>query len=306
MERMNFVSTMDGCRLSTRSLADCLVERGILSLPDKEGEEMICERFFDDWYLYEIKDEKETVYSLYKMREQEYEKEEGIQADGDTPGMTVSFIAFDAACLMRCLEEPSHANRLALNEEIDRVVVRRGQRHHKLLKAYFSDVKAEAPYLMAELYVKHVAGFSENGVLPVSKHYASLYEKSKAGKASAKDLRLPTFIEENNRKAGRIVCDHKTIRMADPNHLTEEEKLAILATHTANTSYHSFAAEVRFHAVFLVDVARIPLPFIGHSVYDSAIRADMTIEDGELVGPTPYYQEDSKWMREQKKFHTAE
>ena len=84
---------------------------------------------------------------------------------------------------------------------------------------------------------------------------------------------------------------------------TEEEKAAILATHTANTSIYSFAAEVEYHARFLMPILRIRLPFFGKSIYESAIRADMTIDDGEFEGPAPFHRHDSKIVKRQIALH---
>ena len=86
-----------------------------------------------------------------------------------------------------------------------------------------------------------------------------------------------------------------------PLHPTEWERLAILATHTGNTSFFSFAAEVQFHAKFLTWWAKIPVP--GGSPYASAIRADMSIGDAEFAGPTPYYRPDSRIVRKQYHCH---
>ena len=82
---------------------------------------------------------------------------------------------------------------------------------------------------------------------------------------------------------------------------TERERLAILATHTGNTSFFSFAAEVQFHAKFLTWWAKFPVP--GGSPYASAIRADMSIGDAEFAGPTPYYRPDSRIVRKQYHCH---
>ena len=42
---------------------------------------------------------------------------------------------------------------------------------------------------------------------------------------------------------------------------------------------------------------------MGSSVYDSAIRADMSIGDTELQGWTPYYRENSRIVQEQFRYH---
>ena len=287
--------TCDGFFAVTRSLADILVGKGITAFPNDRDQERDCDKFFDDWYLYAVPWNCGYISSLFKMREQEHDAEKGLIADGDTPGVTVSFIAFETEVLESCLTDPSFRNRKALNQEINRVVAKRGQRHHKALKAYFVRPQAEGPYLIAELYVSFLAGLAENGCLAVPDHYAALC-RDETG-------RLPRFLAANNEIAGYPVCDRERIHLRDPGCLTSCEKNALLATHTADTSFHAFAAEIRYHACFLTPAARIPIPFLGRSVYDSAIRADMTIGETELEGPAPFHNPNSRWVRQQKRYH---
>ena len=103
--------------------------------------------------------------------------------------------------------------------------------------------------------------------------------------------------------AGYTVCDREYIYVRNADNLSRQEMLAILAAHTADVSFQSFAAEVQYHACFLTPLARIPIPFLGHSIYDSAIRADMTIDDCELEGPAPFHNLNSRWVRRQVKCH---
>ena len=289
--------TSDGFWAVTSSIAEILVGKGITTFPNDQDQERDCDKFFDDWYLYAVSWNGGHIYSLFKMREQEHDAENGLIADGDTSGVTVSFIAFEVRALKKCLEDPSFANRKALNQEINRVVSKRGQRHHKALKAYFIRPQAEGPYWIAELYVSFLAGLAENGYLAVPNQYAILSRNPKE--------RLPRFLAANNEAAGYPICDGNTIRLRDPSHLTPYEKNALLATHTADTSFHAFAAEVRYHACFLMPAARIPIPFLGRSIYDSAIRADMTIGETELEGPAPFHNPNSRWVRLQEKYHTG-
>ena len=120
-----------------KSLSAILAEKGIVEFPDSSGQLLPCENFFDDWFLYAVPDTSEYCYSLLKLREQEHDAEDDSPADGDTPGVTVSFISFNCEILFKCLEDPSLENRSALNKEINRVVAHRRQRHHKALKEYF-------------------------------------------------------------------------------------------------------------------------------------------------------------------------
>lgn len=302
----NVQRTADGFHAVTKSIADILIGKGITTFPNFQGQERMCDKFFDDWYLYAVPGNGAYVYSLFKMREQEYNAENGEIADGDTPGVTISFIGFDPAFLRKCIADPAPANRKALNREIDRVVAARGQTHHKALKAYFNRPQAEGPYLVAELYTAFLAGFARNGRIAVPKAYAALCTKAASSKASRKKGRLPRFIVSNNEAAGYTVCDQENIYIRDPAHLSRYEKYALLATHTAAVSFFSFAAEVHYHARFLVWYARIPLPFTGWSVYSSAVRADMTIAETELEGPAPFYNPNSKWVRLQKKYHAEQ
>lgn len=170
----------DGFYAAAKSLADILMGQGITTFPNDRDEPRDCDKFYDDWYCYAVPRQGGYVYSLFKLREQEFDAKNGLIADGDTPGVTVSFIAFDTEVLAQCLSEPTVANRKRLNQEINRVVAARGQRHDRTLKAYFLSPKAEGPYLIAELYVRHIASFAGEGCIDVPEHYASVYRESVA------------------------------------------------------------------------------------------------------------------------------
>ena len=293
------ISSNDGFVMITESISSILISKGIATFPDREGRILECRNYFDDWFLFAVLGKTEYVYGLLKMREQEHDLERGIQADGDTPGVTISFIAFDTGIFKSCLENPSAENRKKMGMEINRVVAYSKQNHHPALKEYFIRSQAEAPYLIAETYVNHIASFSTAGTLNVPKAYKEIYLKRSA---SAKYARVPDFLEQNNLDANRVVCDHEKIYINNVKQLSRYEKLAILATHTGNVSYHSFAAEIRYHAMFLTKLMKIRLPLAG-SPYASAVRADMSIGDKEFQGPTPYYDLSSSSVHEQMKYH---
>ena len=285
-------ATADGFCVAMTTVADILARRGITTVPGSQGNTLECRLFFDDWYLYAVSGSTDCTCSLFKMREQEYNAKLGQNADGDTPGVTVSFIALDASVLLDCLSNPTPERKKQINAEINRVVARKDQRHSEILKQYFIRPEAQGPYLIAKLYTGYIASLAQNGCISVPECYACTYQKR------GFRGRVPQFIEENNRDAGKVICDHEKIYICDPLHPTKQEQLAILATHTGNTSFYSFAAEVQFHARFLTRWARIPIPFIG-SPYASAIRADMSIGDAEFAGPTPYYWPNSPIVKKQ-------
>ena len=114
--------TSDGFCTATPTLADILARRGITTVPNSQGIPLECSLFFDDWYLYAICNKTNCTYSLFKMREQENDVKLGLNADGDTPGVTISFIPLRTDVLLNCLQDPTPQNRKQLNEEINRVV----------------------------------------------------------------------------------------------------------------------------------------------------------------------------------------
>ena len=303
IKESDILQTSDGFLLIYKSLSDILSEKGIVEFPDSEGNWLKCSKFYDDWFLYAVPDEADYTYSLLKFREQEYDTEDGSPADGDTPGVTISFISFACEMLLACIANPSDKNRRMLDEEINRVVARRGQRHHKAIKRYFIVARSEGAYLVADTYIKHMASFSQNGYLDVPEHYKAIVQQSISYKNSERLARLPRFIDGLNRKAGYTVCDNDQIFIRNREEPTAYEAAAILATHTGNTSVYSFAAEVEYHARFLTPLAKLKIPFFGRSIYDSAIRADMTVDDTEFEGPAPFYQADSKIVRRQYALH---
>ena len=295
--------TSDGFYIITKSIESILSSKGIFDFLDSSGERLECSKFFDDWFLYAVPNENDYTYSLLKLREQEHDTEDGSPADGDTPGVTISFISFNCDILLDCLREPTDENRKKLNVEINRVVAYRGQHHHKALKRYFKNPQSQGAYLVAKEYVKTIASYADNGRISVPEFYKEIVQQSISYKNSAKLARLPRFIEKLNQASGHVICDNESIYLEKSEKPTEYEALAILATHTGNTSVYSFAAEVEYHARFLTPLAKIKIPFFGRSVYDSAIRADMTGEDTELEGPAPFYKDDSKIVKRQYAMH---
>ena len=264
--------------------------------------ELKIDNYFDDWYIYAVKNGEGFIYSLFKLREQEYDMFAGERADYDAPGVTVCFIAYDVSTLMRCIDTPTDENRLAMSNEINRVVARRGQKHHPIIKKYFCKAESKASYLIAELYIRHILSFTHKGFIIVPQKYEEIYSEGLLQPAGSKLRRLPDFINLNNIDAGRVVCDHDKIYINYPNAPDRFEKLAILATHTADTSFNQFAAEVQYHAQFLNSAARIKLPFLG-SIYESAVRADLSIDDSEFEGNVPYHRSDSKLVKKQISAH---
>lgn len=293
-ENRDLICAPDGFRMLRKSLALILLDHGIAHLPGSSGEPLACDRYFDDWYLYAIGSGQETIYGLVKMREQEAEHCWGIPADGDTPGVTVSFLEFHTAALTDCIENPGEAQRAALAGEIDRVCAARRQVHHSALKAYFLRPEAQGSYVLAQCYTEFLASFAKEGSLPLPQALLNRQNRN--------NRRILAFLDRNNASAGYTVCDGQRIYLKDPGKLNRWERQALLAAHTGNLSAHSFAAEIRFHAMFLSPLVRFRLPVFGNP-YESAIRADLSVADREFAGPQPYYRENGLLIRQQRMAH---
>lgn len=303
VKESDVLKAQDGFQLLYKSLSAILSEKEIFDFPDPEGKQLLCSRFYDDWFLYAVPNGEDHTYSLLKLREQEYDAQDGSPADGDTPGVTISFISFACEILLKCISDPSDENRRRLDGEVNRVVARRGQTHHDTLKQYFADPASLGSYLVASLYTAHIATFAEDGYLNLPEHYKKIVQQYHSRRGSKRLARLPDFIEELNRKAGYILCDHDRLYIQNPEKPTQYEAAAILATHTGNTSLFSFAAEVEYHARFLTPWAKIRVPLLGKSIYASAVRADMSVGDTEFQGPAPFYRETSKIVKRQTSLH---
>ena len=266
IDKLDIVGTSDGFFMVNKSIANILALKGILDFPDSSGERLACGKFFDDWFLYAVPNDNDYTYSLLKLREQEHDAEDGSPADGDMPGVTISFVSFNSERLLDCLAGPTDENRKKLNTEINRVVAYKGQHHYKALKRYFKNPKSQGSYLVANMYTRYIASYASEGKLEVPDFYKEIVQQSISYKTSAKLARLPRFVEVLNKAAWRVVCDNEYIYLENRDELTEQEALAILATYTGNTSFYSFAAEVQYHARFLTPLAKIKIPFFGRSI----------------------------------------
>ncbi len=118
-------------------------------------------------------------------------------------------------------------------------------------------------------------------------------------------MRIPNALNAINDKSGICIyddCDVNDIKLhiANSNNLTQYEKYAILAMHTANVTFNSFAAEVWFHADALSDWLSI-----FDSYYSKALRADMAIgeEKRESGIFDQYYNPNSDMVKAQIAIH---
>ena len=90
----NVFDTADGFCLAYKSLAEILAAKGIADFCGADGSRRLCDRFFDDWFLYAVPSQSDYTYSLLKMREQEHDAQEEAPADGDIQYVNITGINY--------------------------------------------------------------------------------------------------------------------------------------------------------------------------------------------------------------------
>lgn len=275
----------DGFLLCEQSLADLLLEMGIADTGISTKNTHDVSSYYDDWYLFRVNGES----GLVKLREQEHDYVPGF-ADRDTPGVTVSFVAFPEETLWTLADGNAPEKLKAFVAAFRAATDLGGQKHSVILQQYFSDPRAEAPYLIADRYIQILLKDYHNG-LP----YPDGMEK------------LSKRLQKGIRAMGNGILDeeNRCFRIRDPENPTETEKRVLLAAHSGNLTAESFAAEVKFHADALISPI-CSLPVLGRRWYRSAIRADLNAEEDGLPLQTwfaPYYRENSALVKEQRRYH---
>ena len=299
------VQTSDGFYMLTEPLSRVLPRLGIYHLYSYiDGSEvMSVTTWYDDWYIFAISGDEKYTYGLLKMREQEndYSTVNGeAQSDGDMPGVTISFVEFDYSKLLDLINTHSGQDNYELYVAINQVTGPGIVTNDENLYDYFVNPQSDAPYLIAEEYIKFIVKTScVNGGINAPDNYIEF-----SGDENLTD-RLPDFIALNNANAGyNVYRANNTIIINDPEDLSMYEKYAILATHTGTVSFNSFAAEVVFHADALHSLAAGINQF-----YEAALRADIAIdihafeEESVPFYTNEYYDLESDIVQEQVLYH---
>ena len=311
------IATDDGFYMSTISLSTILAKEGIKQLVDEKDQPLSCAMYLDDWYLFSVPD----TYGLVKMREQESDGE-----DGDDPGVTISFVTLHLERILNCLINPSEQNKKELWGEVrnvtEKTTTETGERmpYDVAMFNYFKNPASKAPYLIAERYISFIASTARDGVLEEPRAYKEVLERrdSLAEVISSPQFglynpavqaeymrfhkraeRIPNALISNNEKAGYDIYRDGKIYLKDPTHLTKFEKYAILILFTADVTFNSFAAEVKFHADALDDFLAA-----ADRYYFATLRADMATDMKVIDGTfDEYYDLNGPLVQEQIQYH---
>ena len=321
----NLDLTDDGLFLTTTPISTILLNNGINYLPDGDTSPLDVNKYYDDWYVYAVKDGSNVKYGLYKMREEENDQnpdgDDTTDADADDPGVTISFVAFDGDLLAGCcLYYEMDEKKYELYQALTKSIGPDEYFHSDILAGYFADASSDGAYLIAEKAINFFANCFSGNVIIAPQNLTDMFVEYEAllddPNPDEDDLewcrRVPEALDLINtnakidsgnneleifREVSYPSGTYYTITVQDKNNLTIHEQHAILACFTGDVTFNSFAAEVEFHAECTENIA-------SNIAYGSAIRADMAIGETYMRGfAEPYYELDSEIVQGQVAAH---
>lgn len=219
--------------------------------------------------------------------------------------------------LINCTVSTNETTQRAAEYEIEACTnVNKNRKHDPVLKTYFSNPASDGSYLISEYYVRFLAKLhSETGYIPATNAYNAIIHEIEQIREALTTIvdsdieielnnrlnqleRIPNALAEINARAGYNIFQNNRIYFSDCNNLTYDEQCAILAMHSANVNYYSFAAEVLAHAAVLSTA----LP---DSTYKCALIANMGLgeETDSGVLDQAYYNLNSPLVKDQVKYH---
>ncbi len=270
--------TDDGFFLTTVSLSEILLRNGINQLPyrDKNNTTVYIDvaTHYDDWYIYAVYNTSinALVPGLYKMR---LEGSDNNVDEDTSPGVSISFIAFDVSSLFVYFSNRTVGNGTVLQDAIKRTVTSSNNTHNDVLDDYFQIDNNDGSYLIGEKYVSLIVNGAQNGIINIPSSFDTFYDKSRIIQdvGSLKNIQGMDILNDST----------NTIQIQNVNSLTINERQVILSCFTGNSGFCSFAAEVKFHAEATSNI-------YSWFKYENAIISDMSIVTGERPAwQTPYY-----------------
>lgn len=164
-----------------------------------------------------------------------------------TSGVSLSFREFDMSKLIGCKTVELTES---LNAVIDKIMSNTPIDDYDInLVHYFQDWDSLGGYIIADLYIsKVITDVFKNSKLIVNTSANDYVKNYTCGNYKNSDL--ANAVDKYNELAGRKIYDLDTgvISLSNTNEPTMYEKLMILISHTGNTSYQSFVAEIKSHA----------------------------------------------------------
>ncbi len=229
----NKLETKDGYFIIDKSIEDICKDAGV----DHERFDYIG---LDDWYITGLKiNDGSIVYSMIKVREPMDEQKSKATA--------VVFNSIDLSFFKKIISDSKDGKEIdeemsaSAMDQINKMVhAEKFYRcNDKAILKYFCDSKSDGSYLIADFAIDKVAHddvFKNGAAYKLPFKYKEFDEYG--GK---KTLEYLSTVGVYNKK------DH-TMTIKDPDHLTEDEKTALLLIQTGDKDKYAYAAENQFHA----------------------------------------------------------
>lgn len=216
-----------------------------------------------DWYLYSVETDEDTVFSLIKLRD--------TTGYNTTPSVSVPFIELD----IDQMQTYSNSDNLALlDAEFDNIIYAENAKTNHVLSSYFERPESDALYVIPQIYVRLVI---QNECIDQNTHIINMTREVSSKYALAT---LEKYQVGNSAGNPEIYDDNGTndksddyIVIADLYNPTLAEQECILAMHSGNPSFDSFAAEIVYHAKYADNVL----------VHTHTVKADLNAGDKQLI-----------------------
>ena len=228
----NKLETTDGYFILDKSIADIYKEAGV-------NQYLLDYKDYDDWYITGlVKDDGSVVYSMIKVREP---MDEQARA-----GTSIVFESMSITAFKEIISDSTNGKHPKLDtvaqaqKEMEKIsgADKHPLNYDKDLLNYYKDTKSEGSYLVADFIVTKVAHDDafKDGVYKIPYEYEEF------------DIhgRLALF---GLRGAGIYDPANNTITIKDPDHMTKDEKNAILLITTGDKDVYAYAGENQFHAL---------------------------------------------------------
>ncbi len=281
LHSQDIAKTDDGFYMMLIPISDIMEEAGISVLYTDSNyvESNRVDLYYDDWYIYCVNDGIGESYSVLKLREMEVDGK-----DGDDPGVSIPFVSFNVTLFIECINAPNNRTKNHdLYLELKKVTECKCEsilnflHYDWKIACYFSITSSEAPYVIAYAFVDKL----------INEHYINgriELTESVTGEVKGEPSIVENLTELN--KNG-VVYDmsnstRHSIKIANPNSLTNKEMKAIMLGICFRDTLYHFAGEIQLHALATLHLSPTSGNLIstidtitGLNYYEKAVKADL-------------------------------
>ena len=283
-------STGDGFTICLTPLCEILKkmgypENGLAPRYYKEESHAGISYYFDDWYIFNVKDHGTAVYGLIKLREKEFDQYSSV---------SIPFISFNTNLLSRYSNQKDTSH---LQEELVEITEGKRLEHSEVLTNYFSNNSAEALNRLADIYISIVVSKE-----CISTHHL-LVDTDKDNRPDEYSMETLNKYSISNTNGNERIYDSEQnlVIISNKSNLTLAEKQCILAIRSSNPSINSFAAEIVYHAEKTNEYSWSKNSPGLNYIYKAAIKADLGIGEEQYgIAASQYKEYNGNYVKAQR------